>query len=451
MRFFTHTCCVLLSIALIGCGDGNNEKQQKNAESGADTTTTAATTTAGEVVLPQPFATESVNHYCDVIGWPDDKMPVAPAGFKVSKFADSLQNPRWIFIGPDGDIFVCETNGKNNIIQSVKATVSGKIKSANEKVRNDVSANRITLFRDNNNDGIPDMKSTFLTGLNHPLGMAIVGNMFYVANNDAVVAYPYTPGQTSITTKGRKITDLPGGSGHWTRNILASGDGKKLYVAVGSGSNVADDGIEKEEGKATIWEMNPDGTGKRKFATGIRNPVGMAWAPGTNTLWTAVNERDGLGDDLVPDYLTSVKDGGFYGWPYAYWGQHEDPRMKDKQRPDLVKSAIVPDVSMGPHTASLGLAFDDKRVMSGRFAGGAFVGQHGSWNRAQLSGYQVVFVPFKNGKPIGAMEPFLTGFVADADARKVYGRPVGVAFAKQGYMLVADDAANKIWCVRSAQ
>lgn len=440
---------VLLPV-VTGCGSAQSGTKNTDTATG-DTTKERTATTTGTVALPEPYATKSVNDYCDVIGWPADKMPTAPAGYTVSKFADGLTNPRWIYVGPNGDIFVCETNGKNNIIQSVKATVDGKIKSGNEKVTKNSSANRITMYRDTNNDGVPDSKTEFLTGLNHPLGMAIVGNMFYVANNDAVISYPYTAGQTSIKDKGKKITDLPGGSGHWTRNIIASADGKKIYIAVGSGSNVADDGIEKEEGKATIWEMNPDGSGKRKYATGIRNPVGMAWAPGTNILWTSVNERDQLGDDLVPDYLTSVKDGGFYGWPYSYWGQHEDPRMKDKQRPDLVKAAIVPDVSMGAHTASLGLAFDSKNVFTGKYKGGAFIGQHGSWNRSQLSGYQVAFVPFKNGKPTGTVEPFLSGFIADAAKRTVYGRPVGVAFTQRGDMLVADDAANTIWRVSATK
>ncbi len=434
----------LLMSVLTSCG---SSASKKTPVATGDTTKDRVTTTDGTVALPEPYATKSVNDYCTVIGWPADKMPTAPQGFTVSKFADKLTNPRWIYVGPNGDIFVCETNGKNDIIQSVHATVDGKVKSGNEDITKNSSANRITLFRDTNNDGIPDTKTEFLTGLNHPLGMLILGNMFYVANNDAVVAYHYTVGQTNIKDKGKKITDLPGGPGHWTRNIVASADGKKIYIAVGSGSNVADKGIDKEEGKATIWEMNPDGSGKRKYATGIRNPVGMGWAPGTNTLWTSVNERDQLGDDLVPDYLTSVKDGGFYGWPYSYWGQHEDPRLKDQQRPDLVKVAIVPDVSLGAHTASLGLAFDSKNAFSGKYKGGAFIGQHGSWNRSQLSGYQVAFVPFKNGRPAGQVEPFLSGFIADTIARKVYGRPVGVAFTQHGDLLVADDAANTVWRV----
>jgi glucose/arabinose dehydrogenase len=428
------------------CGSSGNDN---SAHAATTDTLKGGGDTSGKVVLPAPFATKSAHNFSKVIGWSDGKMPIAPQGFIVSKFADGLQNPRWVYVGSNGDIFVCESNGKNDIIKTVAAKVSGKSKSGN--VDENGSANRITLFRDTDGDGAPDVKVPFLTDLYHPLGMLILGDRFYVANNDAVVSFPYKQGQTSITAKGQKVTDLAGGSGHWTRNIIASADGKKIYAAVGSGSNVADDGMEKEAGKALIWEMALDGSGRRVYASGLRNPVGMAWAPGTNTLWTVVNERDALGDDLVPDYLTSVRDGGFYGWPYSYWGQHENPRLKDKQRPDLVQKAIEPDVSMGAHTASLGLAFDGGNFFPGKYKGGAFIGQHGSWNRSQLSGYAVTFVPFKNGKPTGKMEPFLTGFIADTANSKVYGRPVGVAFTKNGDLLVADDVSNTIWQVSVAK
>lgn len=424
------------------CGNSHANKETSATRDTANQRSGAAVET---VELPPPFATKSVNDFCTVVGWPAGKTPVVPQGFNISKFADSLLNPRWIYIGPNGDIFVCESNGNNTNIQKLKGIVSGKKKSSN--IDDDASANRITLFRDANGDGIPETRTVFLTGLHNPLGMLILNNTFYVANTDAVMAYPYQSGQTSITAPGHKITDIVYGPGHWTRNIIASRDGKKIYLAVGSGSNAAENGIEKEEGRAMIWEMNPDGSGKRPYATGIRNPCGMAWAPGTNTLWTSVNERDGLGDDLVPDYLTSVKDGGFYGWPYCYWGQHEDPRLKDKQRPDMVKKAIVPDISMGSHTASLGLAFDERNQMPDKYRGGAFVGQHGSWNRSVLTGYAVVFVPFANGKPKGKMEPFVTGFIADSSKRQVYGRPVGVAFTKNGDLLLADDVSNIVWSV----
>ncbi|GAA4460547.1 sorbosone dehydrogenase family protein [Nemorincola caseinilytica] len=442
----TITTFALFALMFSSCGSGNSDN-------GSETTSyPAVDSPTGEQVatrpeppyLPAPFATRSVKNYSDVVGWPEGATPHAPQGFTVTRFAGDLDNPRWIYVGPNGDIFVCESKGKVNVAKAVKAIASGAAKSANEN-RMKGSADRITMFRDANNDGIPEERHEFLKGLNHPLGMLIVNGKFYVANNDAVVAYPYQAGQTSITAKGTKVTDIPAGAGHWTRNIIASSDGGKIYIAVGSGSNVAENGMEKEEGRAMIWVMNTDGTGKRKFATGLRNPVGMAWAPG-GMLWTAVNERDELGDDLVPDYITSVQDGGFYGWPYCYWGQNEDPRMKDKQRPDLVSKAIVPDVSMGPHTAALGLAFDNDNVFPGRYKGGAYVGQHGSWNRSVLSGYAVVFVPFKGGEPAGKMEPFLTGFIADSAQSKVYGRPVGVTFTRNA-MLVADDAGNTIWRV----
>lgn len=372
--------------------------------------------------LPPPFATKSVRNMSDVIGWSEGKMPVAPAGFTVTKFADSLESPRWIYVADNGDIFVAE---------------SGRESSK--------SANRITRFTDSNKDGIPESRSIFLSALNQPFGMLILGNKFYVGNTDAVVMYDYKPGMSAITTAGKVITVLPTGR-HWTRNIVTNSARNKIYIAVGSSSNVAENGIDKEFRRANILEINPDGTGERVYASGLRNPVGMDWAPGTHTLWTAVNERDELGDDLVPDYMTGVKDSGFYGWPYSYFGQHQDPRMKDNQRPDLVAKAIVPDVSLGAHTSSLGLVFYTGKSFPERYWNGAFVGQHGSWNRSQLAGYKVVFVPFGNGKP-GVMEDFLTGFIADPDKSKVYGRPVGVAVLGDGSLLVADDGGNTIWRV----
>ena len=430
--FIALTFCSLL----FAC-NSQESKKEENAGKAAE----VATPSSLEVDLPAPYNTESAVNYSEVTGWQQGSTPTAPQGFTVTKFADSLLNPRWIYTGPNGDIFVCESNGKN----SMKDKFSGRSKSDN--IESKESANRITLFRDSNKDGVPESRSIFLTGLNHPFGMLILNNSFYVANTDAVVQYPYQPGQTSISAKGKSIAALPTGKGHWTRNIISDKEGKKIYVAVGSGSNIGENGMETEVNRAAILEMNPDGSNLHIYAGGLRNPQGMAWAPGTHTLWTAVNERDALGDDLVPDYLTSVQEGGFYGWPYSYWGQHEDPRLKDKQQPDLVKRAIVPDVSMGAHTASLGLAFDEKNAFTGKYAGGAFVGQHGSWNRSKLSGYAVVFVPFKNGKPSGPKEDFLTGFIQNADDKKVNGRPVGVAFTAYGDMLVADDASNIVWRV----
>lgn len=382
------------------------------------------TKTTNKVDLPAPFATESARKSSKVIGWPEGKTPVAPPGFTVTKYADKLTNPRWIYVTPNGDILVSE--------------------SMTNKQR---SPNTIILFRDTNKDGTPDVRTTFMKDLNQPLGMLILNGWFYVANTDGVYRYPYKAEQTEISAAGEKILSLPAGgyNNHWTRNLIANADGSKIYVSVGSGSNVAEHGMENEIRRACILEINPDGTGERIYADGIRNPVGMDWQPGTNILWTAVNERDHLGDELVPDYVTSVKDGGFYGWPYAYFGPNEDPRMKG-QRPDLVQKTLVPDVSVGAHTASLGLAFYTKKVLPKKYHNGAFVGQHGSWNRSVFSGYKVVFIPFNDGKP-GTPEDFLTGFIADESKNEVYGRPVGVTVLADGSMLVADDSGKTIWRV----
>ena len=427
------------------CGPG---KDEKNKAENAGKEDNISTTAKQEVDLPSPYATKSAMNFSNVIGWPAGKTPVAPRGFAVSKFADSLDNPRWIYVAPNGDVLVAESNTTSGAIKKIKNTLAGKSKSENEGS----SANRITLFRDADGDGNYELRTVFLQGLNQPLGMLIVGNRFYVGNTDGVVQYPYTSGAIKITGEGKKILSLPAGgyNNHWTRNLLANADGSKIYVSVGSGSNVAEHGMSNEARRANILEIAPDGSGERVYASGLRNPVGMGWAPGTNILWAAVNERDELGDELVPDYATSVKDGGFYGWPYSYFGQHEDPRMKDSMRTDLVMKAIVPDVSLGAHTASLGLAFDAANALPGKYGGGAFIGQHGSWNRSQLSGYKVVFIPFKGGKPSGAPEDFLTGFVAGKD-NDVYGRPVGVAFIKTGVMLVADDAGNTVWQVKAVK
>jgi glucose/arabinose dehydrogenase len=398
---------IIVGTGIIGC---NAQKQ----------TSDKATKT---VNLPEPYATPAVRNSSRAIGWPEGKTPVVPAGFTITKYADGFNNPRWIYVANNGDVFVAEARTGSD------------------------PANRITLFRDTNKDGKPDLRENFLSNLNRPMGMLILGNYFYVGNTDGVYQFPYTAGQTKITEAGKKILDVPslGYNNHWTRNIIASRDGSKIYVSVGSGSNVAENGIDKEKNRANILEINPDGSGFRVFASGLRNPVGMDWQPGTNTLWTAVNERDNLGDDLVPDYMTSVKDGGFYGWPYAYFGANEDPRLKG-QRPDLVAKTIIPDVDLGSHTASLGLAFYTKDAFPSRYKNGAFIGQHGSWNRSVFSGYKVVFVPFTNGKP-GKPEDFVTGFIADESKKEVYGKPVGVATLPDGSLLVADDSGNIIWRV----
>lgn len=432
-----NTACIFLGVLLASCG---SEKKPTGNQTGSDTASTGLQT----VDLPKPFATESVEKFSKVIGWPEGKAPVAPAGFTVTRYAADLVNPRWIYVAPNGDVLVAETNKKEKTAKKLEDAVSGKAKSENSE-----TPNRITLFRDTNKDGKPEVKETFLNDLNMPLGMLILGNSFYVANTDGLWQYPYKEGQTSITAKGKRILELPAGgyNNHWTRNIIANADGSKIYVSVGSGSNVGENGMENEVRRANILEINPDGSGEKIYAAGLRNPVGMDWAPGSNVLWTAVNERDGLGDDLVPDYMTSVKEGGFYGWPYAYFGQNEDPRMDSANKDDLVKKTIVPDVALGPHTASLGLAFYDQQAFPDKYRNGAFVGQHGSWNRSEFSGYKVVFVSFGNGKPSGKPEDFLTGFIADAEKSEVYGRPVGVAVMPDGSMLIADDAGNTIWRV----
>ncbi|MBB1284563.1 sorbosone dehydrogenase family protein [Flavisolibacter sp. BT320] len=423
-----------------GCGPGAEEKKEQNK--GKDATVATATQT---VDLPAPYATESVRNFSNVIGWAAGQTPKAPEGFTVTAFADNLENPRWIYITPNGDILVAESNTKSGVKDKVKNVVAGKTKSQNDGA----SANRITLFRDADSDGRYETRSLFLQNLNQPFGMLVLGNTFYVANTDGVLQFPYTPGATSITGQGKKILSLPAGgyNNHWTRNLLASKDGSKIYVSVGSASNVAEHGLATENRRAAILEINPDGSGERLYASGLRNPVGMGWAPGSTTLWTAVNERDGLGDDLVPDYLTSVKPGGFYGWPFYYFGQNEDPRLKDSVPKPAAASVLVPEVPLGSHTASLGLAFDEAAALPGKYSGGAFIGQRGSWNRSQLAGYKVLFVPFKGGKPSGPPEDFLTGFLAGKE-NDVHGRPVGIAFTRNGTMLVADDAGNRVWAIR---
>ena len=385
---------------------------------------------ADQLQLPTPFATPSARNNSKVIGWPQGKMPTPASGFEVSLFADKLDNPRQAYVLPNGDILVVEATRE----------------WPGRADRPEKSANRITLFRDSNQDGKPDVRETFLTGLNMPHGMAVLGNWFYVGNTDGIVRYPYNSGQTKIDGKPAKVLDLPAG-GHYTRNLITDPAGKKLYIAVGSSSNVDEDGADaKDPRRAAILEMNPDGSAMRVFAGGLRNAVGMDWEPSSRTLWTVVNERDLLGDDLVPDYLTSVKEGAFYGWPYSYFGQNEDPRKKG-QRPDLVAKAIKPDYALGSHTAALGLAFYAGKSFPQRYRGGAFIGMHGSWNRSKMVGYKVAFIPFANGKPAGPMEDILTGFIADESKFEAYGRPVGVTVAPDGSLLVADDSGGKVWRV----
>jgi len=382
-------------------------------------------------------------------GWPAGAAPQPAAGLAVKAFAQGLDHPRWLYVLPNGDVLVAETNAppKPEDRKGLKGWIMKKVMA--RAGAGTPSANRITLLRDANGDGIAETRSAFLQGLHSPFGMVLVGNALYVADTDAVLRFTYTPGATSLAEAGQKIADLPAGpiNHHWTKNIIASGDGKHLFVTVGSNSNVAENGMSAEENRAAILEIDPASGHARVFASGLRNPNGMSWQPQSGALWTVVNERDELGSDLVPDYMTSVVDGAFYGWPYSYYGRHIDERVKPP-RPDLVASAIVPDYALGPHTACLGLVFYDAGLLPAHYSNGAFIGQHGSWNRKPPSGYKVIFVPFADGKPAGQPEDVLTGFLnADGAA---YGRPVGVAVDKQGALMVADDVGNTIWRVTPA-
>ena len=383
-------------------------------------------------------------------GWPEGATPTAASGFSVRALASGFDHPRWLYVLPNGDILSAEPNAPEQPEEGkgVKGTAMQHLmKKAGAAVP---SANRITLLRDAKGDGVVETKTVFLRGLNSPFGMALVGSKFYVANTDGIVRFPYKEGDTEITSPPTKVADLPAGplNHHWTKNIIASRDGAKLYATVGSNSNVAEHGLEKERGRAAIYEIDPASGRARILASGLRNPVGLAWQPQSGALWAAVNERDELGNDLVPDYMTEVRDGAFYGWPYSYFGHHVDARVKE-QNPELVAKAIVPDYALGSHTASLGLTFYDGKLFPPRFAGGAFIGQHGSWNRKPPSGYRVIFVPFTEGKPAGPPEEILTGFLdQNGDAR---GRPVGVAVDRTGALLVADDVGNCIWRVTPAE
>jgi glucose/arabinose dehydrogenase len=400
-------------------------------------------------VLPKPVhrALPTVN-IAEAAGWPEGRGPTPASGMRVNAFAGGLDHPRWIYVLPNGDVLVAESSNPPPPPDQEKKGSSIKrffMKKAMKKAGSAVpSANRITLLRDADGDGVAEVRTAFLENLFSPFGMALVGNDFYVANADAVVRFPYNTGDTRIAAEGVQVAPLPAGlNHHWTKNLIASADGTRLYATVGSNSNVGENGMDIEVNRAAILEIVP-ATGKVDlFASGLRNPNGMDWEPVTGMLWTVVNERDELGSDLVPDYLTSVQRGGFYGWPYSYFGQNVDERVKPP-RPDLVAKAIVPDYALGPHTASLGLVFYDGAWFAPKYRGGAFIGQHGSWNRKPASGYKVIFVPFANGKPAGAHEDILTGFRVDDVA---YGRPVGVAVAGDGALLVADDVGNIIWRV----
>jgi glucose/arabinose dehydrogenase len=402
-------------------------------------------------VIPEPV--KSLIPTVDIApakGWPAGVMPTAAAGMTVNALATGLVHPRWLHVLPNGDVLVVESNApaRPDAGKGIKGFVMKKVMAkAGAAVP---SPNRITLLRDADGDGVAETRTEFLKNLNSPFGIALIGDMLYVANTDAVVRFPYKAGDTAITAAPVTVAALPGGplNHHWTKNIIASKDGSKLYATVGSNSNVAENGMDKEVNRAAILEIDLKTSATRLFASGLRNPNGMGWQPQSGELWTVVNERDELGSDLVPDYLTSVKDGGFYGWPYSYYGSHVDKRV-EPPRPDLVAKAIKPDYALGSHVAPLGMVFYEASLFPATYAGGAFIGQHGSWNRKPLSGYNVVFVPFANGKPNGKPIEVLTGFVnKDGDA---YGRPVGVAVDKAGALLVADDVGNVIWRVKPAQ
>jgi glucose/arabinose dehydrogenase len=422
--------------ALAACGQSNGQ-QNSSVGYGANPALPKPTKT----LLPTVKVSE-------VVGWPSGVTPKAPAGFRVQPFATGLDHPRWLLVLPNGDVLVAESNkpASNDKPKGIKGFFEAKLmKKAGAGVP---SADRITLLRDADHDGVAETKTAFLTGLHSPFGMALVGSTLYVANADAIVAFPYAAGATSITAAPRKVTDLPGGpiNHHWTKNIIASPDGTKLFATVGSNSNVGENGIDAETDRAAILEVDLATGAKRVFASGLRNPNGMGWNPADGALWTSVNERDELGNDLVPDYITSVREGGFYGWPYSYFGRNVDKRVKDAdRRPDLVERAIVPDFAVGAHTASLGMTFYAGMSFPAKYRGGVFVGQHGSWNRNPQAGYKVLFVPFNGAKPTGGTEDFLTGFL-NAEG-KAQGRPVGVTVDASGALLVADDVGNVVWRV----
>ncbi len=397
---------------------------------------------------PNPTLIPTVN-IAPAKGWPENGKPVAAPGMAVNAFAVGLNHPRWLYVLPNGDVLVAETNAppRPEDGKGIKEWIMKQV--LNKVGAGAPSANRITLLRDDDGDGVAETRTVFIEGLNSPFGMALIGNDFYVANSDAVMRFPYTAGETRITQPGTKVLDLPAGpiNHHWTKNLLASRDGSRLYVTVGSNSNIAENGIDQEEGRAAIWEVDPKLGSSRIYASGLRNPNGLAWEPDSGALWTVVNERDELGSDLVPDYLTSVPDGSFFGWPYSYFGLHLDDRVQP-QRPDLVAKAMVPDYALGSHTASLGLAFSKNSAWPVPFDNGGFVGQHGSWNRKPRSGYRVIFVPFRAGKPFGEPLDVLTGFISDdGDA---FGRPVGVTLDKHSALLVADDVGNIVWRVKAS-
>ncbi len=429
--------CAAMVASLIACGD--TALLPPEAGMGANPT------------LPQPRKSliPTVN-IAPAKGWPDGAAPTPMAGLAVTALASGLEHPRWVYVLPNGDVLVAESNAppKPEDGKGIRGWFMKKVMG--RAGAGAPTANRITLLRDADGDGKAETRTVFLQNLNSPFGMVLVGNDFYVANTDAVVRFPYQPGQTSITAAPVKVVDLPAGpiNHHWTKNIIANADGSKLYVTVGSNSNVGERGMEAETGRAAIWEVDRASGSHRVYASGLRNPNGMGWAPETGALWTVVNERDEIGSDLVPDYLTSVRNGVFYGWPYSYYGKNVDERVKPA-RPDLVSQAVSPDYALGSHVAPLGMVFSEGKDLPPSLATGAFVGEHGSWNRVPHSGYKVVFVPFQKGLPAGLPVDVLTGFLSPEG--HAYGRPVGVAMDKRGALLVADDVGNVVWRVSAAK
>lgn len=434
-RFVRALLCSSL-LCLAGCDDGSGDPR---AQIGANPKLPGLQ----QYLLPQI-------HIARIVGWKKDEAPTVAEGLQAKAFATGLQHPRSIYVLPNGDVLVVESKApKGAAIKRPKEIVMGFVESWATSGGDTGPSNRITLLRDSNGDGVPDTQSVFLDHLNSPFGVALVGNDLYVANTDAIVRYPYTEGDTRITAPGTVLTPLPGGpiNHHWTKSLVASPDGSKLYAGVGSNSNITENGMEAEHNRAAILEVDRASGRWRIFASGLRNPNGLSFEPQTGALWTVVNERDELGPDLVPDYMTSVKDGGFYGWPYSYYGQQVDPRVKP-ERPDLVAKAIMPDYALSSHVAPLGMAFSTGTSLPAAYRGGAFVGEHGSWNRQVLNGYKVVYVPFTDGKPSGPAQDVVTGFLnSDNQAR---GRPVGVALDKSGALLVADDSGNTVWRVTAA-
>jgi glucose/arabinose dehydrogenase len=424
---------VAVAVLLTGC---NDDTFDVSSQIGANPTLPA----------PQQYFFPPM-HLAKVVGWKDGETPTVPQGLKIQALATGLQNPRSVYPLPNGDVLVVESRKpegepkkrpKDFIMGLIESFATGSGKSG--------PSNRITLLRDADGDGKPEVRTVFLDHLNSPFGVALVGDELYVANTDAIVRYPYHAGDTKITAQGTTLTPLPGGpiDHHWTKSLVASQDGSRLYVGVGSNSNITENGIEAEKNRAAIWEVDRASGRWRIFASGLRNPNGLSFEPQTGALWAVINERDELGPDLVPDYMTSVKDGAFYGWPYSYYGQHVDPRVKP-QRPDLVAKAIPPDYALSSHVAPLGMTFYTAQNLPAQYQGGAFVGEHGSWNRQAFNGYKVVFIPFRDGKPDGKAQDFVTGFLnSDNQAR---GRPVGVAVDGKGALLVADDVGGTVWRV----